>query len=451
MTYDTLEQEIYSVSELNRQARLILEGSLPTLQVEGEISNFVAPHSGHWYFSLKDTNAQVRCAMFRPLNQQLSFVPQNGMHVIVKGRVSLYEGRGDFQLIAEKIQDAGEGKLRLAFEVLKKRLADMGLFDPIHKKTLPAFPKAIGIVTSATGAAVKDILNVLKRRCASIPIIIYPTLVQGELAATNIVQAIQIANARQECDVLILARGGGSLEDLWSFNEEIVAQAIFKSDLPIVTGVGHEIDYTIADFVADLRAPTPSAAAELVTFDKEELLSSLTHYRHHFLRYCKQQLHQLQQQLQWTTKHLHQQHPKQRLRERAQHLDLLEAELIRLQSKTHNENELNIHRLTTKLHQLNPIYTIKNLQQQLALALQSTESLTKQSLQRHQQNIASAAATLDALSPLSTLKRGFAIATRKKDQSILRDATLVAIDEEIDLKLTNGALVCKVLKKYLAD
>src|SRR3990167_11367189 len=259
------QTEVYTVSRLNNEVKFILEDRFPWVWVEGEISNFAAPHSGHWYFSLKDNTAQVRCAMFRGQQRKLIFTPKDGMHVLINARVSLYENRGEFQLIAESMEERGEGKLRRAFEMLKKKLETAGLFDPLHKKKLPSFPKQIGIITSETGAAIADILTILKRRFPSIPIIVYPTLVQGTLAAPSIVKALKTANRRNECDVIILARGGGSLEDLWAFNEEIVAYAIFESDIPIISGVGHEIDFTIADFVADVRAPTPSAAAEMIT------------------------------------------------------------------------------------------------------------------------------------------------------------------------------------------
>ena len=237
--------------------------------------------------------------MFKPGNRRVDFVPKDGMQVMMKARVSLYEGRGEFQLLGEHMEEVGEGQLRKAFEVLKKRLLAAGLFDVKHKQALPVFPKSIGVVTSPTGAAIRDILSVLRRRYPAVPVIIYPTLVQGEAAANNIVSAIQLASQRQECDVLILARGGGSLEDLWPFNEEQVAHAIYACPLPIISGVGHEVDFTIADFVADVRAPTPSAAAELCTPDKDELVKSLNFSRQRLQRLLQQQLLQLQQHLDW--------------------------------------------------------------------------------------------------------------------------------------------------------
>ncbi len=392
-------EEIYTVSRLNREARFLLEGTFPTLWVEGELSGFKAHSSGHWYFCLKDQEAQVRCAMFRQHNRNLTFLPKDGMHVFTKVRVSLYENRGEYQLIAEHMEEVGEGKLRQAFEALKKRLAEAGLFDSAHKKTFPAFPQTIGIITSPTGAAIKDILSVLKRRYTYAPVIIYPTLVQGETAAANIVQMIQHANRRKECDVLILARGGGSLEDLWCFNDERVAHAIYQSELPIVSGVGHEIDFTIADFVADLRAATPTAAAELITPDQTELSEKLFHAKKQLIRLMTQKIIQLQQHIVWTKKYFQEQHPKRKLMEQAQKLDFCEMNLIRLQNKL-----------------------IDHLKAKLQLF----------------------AGKLDALSPLATLERGFSISTRAKDNKILRDAKQIHIGDKIRIQLMTGRLECTV-------
>ena len=392
-------QEVYTVSRLNREARLLLEGSFPALWIEGELSGFKAHSSGHWYFSLKDATAQIRCAMFRPQNRLLTFLPKDGMHVVLNARISLYEGRGEYQLIVEHMEEAGVGKLRQEFEALKKRLADKGLFDTAHKKSLPDFPQSIGIITSPTGAAIKDILSVLKRRYAWAPVIIYPTLVQGETAAANIVHAIQQANRRRECDVLVLTRGGGSLEDLWCFNDERVAHAIFQSEIPIVSAVGHEIDFTIADFVADLRAATPSAAAELITPDKEELSATLRHEEKQLIRFIKHKILQLRQHIQWTQKHLQQQHPKRRLIEQEQQLDFYELKLVTALEKILRSKKESLAKLATKL---------------------------------------------DVLSPLATLQRGFSITTRVHDQEVLQDARQIKIGEKIRVRLMQGQLECTV-------
>ena len=440
-------EEIFTVSRLNREVRFLLEGNFPPLWIEGEISNFAAPNSGHWYFSMKDANAQVRCAMFKPQNRKLGFTPQDGMQILVKARISLYEGRGEYQLLIEHLEEAGEGKLRQEFEALKKRLSEAGLFDPAHKKEFPAIPKTIGIITSPTGAAIRDVLSVLKRRYPCAPVIIYPTLVQGESAAANIVSAIQTANQRKECDVIILTRGGGSLEDLWPFNEEKVAYAIYRSDIPIISGVGHEVDFTIADFVADLRAPTPSAAAELITPDKIELLDSLFQDQKRFVRLIKQQIQQLQQNLTWTQKHLQQQHPKRKLAERAQQLDVFELTFVRLQNKLISDHQAKLHTLSAKMLGLTPKHRIRELAQHLDLYQHTMENTVNKALQQTKLRFENLAAKLDALSPLATLKRGFAIATRTQDQQILRHADSVGIGEEIQVKLMDGSLNCQVIEK----
>ena len=266
-----ISEPIYSVSQLNQEIRDFLENQVMPLWITGEISNFACPSSGHWYFTLKDAQASIRCALFKPKSRGITMLPENGAQVLLHGRVSLYTPRGDYQFIADYLEAAGDGLLQKKFNLLKEKLLQEGLFDPSHKKPIPKWPKTIGVVTSPTGAAIHDILHVLNRRFPMINIIIYPTAVQGASAAAEITQAINTANQQKYCDVLIVGRGGGSLEDLWPFNEEIVARAIFNSELPIVSAVGHEVDTTIADFVADLRAPTPSAAAELLSPDQLEL------------------------------------------------------------------------------------------------------------------------------------------------------------------------------------
>lgn len=440
--------EIYTVSRLTNEVRFLLEDSFPVLWIEGEISNFASPSSGHWYFSVKDSLSQVRCAMFRLNNRRVGFLPKDGMQVLMKVRVSLYEGRGDFQLLVEHLEEAGIGRLRQEFEALKKRLSEAGLFADINKKALPELPKLIGIITSPTGAAIRDILSVLKRRFACVPIIIYPTLVQGDTAASSIVNAIQIANRRQECDVLILARGGGSLEDLWPFNEEIVAYAIHESTIPIISGVGHEIDFTIADFVADVRAPTPSAAAELVVPAIDALFESIQDDEKHLLRCIHYKLQQLSQNLDWLNKHLQQQHPKRKLTEKKQQLDLDEASLIRLQIKLITALQAKLHTLQAKLIGLTPAHKIRDSHHHLNHDLKVLQNCMTKSLQQYREVFGNLAAKLDALSPLATLKRGFAIATRDTDNQILRKANEVNIGDTIHIRLMEGTLGCEVKETY---
>lgn len=435
-------EEIYTVSQLNREIRFLLEGNFPAVWIEGEISNFAAPNSGHWYFSLKDNTAQVRCAMFRPQNRRLSFLPKEGMHVFLKARVSLYEGRGDFQLLVEHMEEAGEGKLRQEFEALKKRLQDAGLFNEAHKKPLPAFPTCIGVVTSPTGAAIRDILSVLKRRYPCVPVIIYPTLVQGNAAAPNIVKAIETANRRNECQVLIIARGGGSLEDLWPFNDEAVAHAIYRSAIPTISGVGHEIDFTIADFVADLRAPTPSVAAELATPDRAELLSSLVDDRARLHRVINHQLQRIKQSLTFTQKHLYQQHPKRKLAEQSQQLDFYEITLIQLQNKLLAERTARLNTLKATFSRVTPLTPIREIHHQLNLNNQRLQSDFKKILQQKQQTLVTLSTKLDAISPLATLQRGFAIAT--KDQTVLQNVDQTKPGDKIHVRLQHGTLNCTV-------
>ncbi len=440
------QHDIYSVSRLNNEVHLLLEDTFPNIWVEGEISNFAAPHSGHWYFSLKDAAAQVRCAMFRGNQRQLQFIPKDGTHVLLRGRVSLYENRGEYQLIVDYIEERGEGKLLRAFEALKKKLAAAGLFDIAHKKTLPNFPQCIGVITSPTGAAINDILTVLKRRFACANVIIYPTLVQGNTAAPAIVNAIQTANHRCECDVLIVARGGGSLEDLWPFNEEIVAQAIHQSALPIITGIGHEVDFTIADFVADQRAPTPSAAAEIVTPDKIELLALLTRHQQHILKYAKHRLTILHQQLSNLQKQLAQQHPKRRLAEKAQYLDFCELNLMQWQQRLFNQFSSHLKELHLRLQHQAPNSLINRCNQQTHILQHRLSHLMLNTLNKQQQRLAHLAATLDALSPLATLNRGYAIAMKVSSdkQEMLTNTTQVKSGDAIKLRLKKGELDCVV-------
>jgi exodeoxyribonuclease VII large subunit len=436
-------QEIYTVTRLAREVKFTLEGNFPFVWVEGEISNFSAPNSGHWYFSIKDNNAQIRCAMFR-MNNRLVVQPKEGSHVLIKARVSLYEGRGDFQLIVEHLEEIGEGKLRQAFDALKKKLFEAGLFDEKHKKSLPDMPKTIGVITSPTGAAIRDILSVLGRRFPHAPVILYPSLVQGETAANNLVQAIKLANKRKECDVIILSRGGGSLEDLWPFNEEIVAHAIFESELPTVSGVGHEVDFTIADFVADVRAPTPSAAAELVAPHSEEILQSLTSLQSRLTRLLQLKFAELKKTLQWHIQQLQQQHPKKRFAEQAQRLDQAEATLIRLQQSMLATQQNRLRELALELQLLSPAHQIKDIRQTLHLQMQTLKNLMLSHIETHQTRLGNLSGKLDALSPLATLQRGFSIVTAK--DKVITTTKNLKTQDKVHVRLATGALDCVIEK-----
>lgn len=438
---ETPRRDIYTVSRLNAEARTALEGRFPLLWIEGEISNLARPSSGHWYFSLKDSAAQVRCAMFRQRNSLLRFVPQNGMQILIRARVSMYEGRGEFQLIVEHMEEAGAGALQRTFEILKLRLQQEGLFNAERKRALPRLPRRIGVVTSPSGAAIRDILTVLARRFPAIPVIIYPVAVQGTDAAEQIAEAIETAGDRGECDVLIVGRGGGSLEDLWAFNEEVLARAIHASRIPIVSAVGHEIDFTIADFVADARAPTPSAAAELLSPDQEEMRSALLRLRLRLaqalqrqLRHAHQHLDQLEQRLK---------HPGRRLQEIAQRLDGLELRLHGAQRGHLRHAAAALATLRARLEQHTPAHRIHTQQAQCGALIQRLHQASKAYHLNRQQRLQRAAQTLNALSPLATLARGYAIVSAA-DGTILHSSEQAQTGDRVSARLGKGSLICRI-------
>lgn len=435
------KNNILSVSQLNRQSKELLETYLHKVQVTGEISNLARPSSGHWYFTLKDQRAQIRCAMFKSRTQYLKFLPKEGDQIVVTASVSLYEARGDYQLIVDAMQSAGEGALQLAFEELKQRLFQEGLFDAQYKQSLPAHPKHLGIVTSPTGAAVKDIISVLKRRFPSLPISIYPTQVQGQQAAAQIAQAIERANRDNICDVLIIGRGGGSLEDLWPFNEEVVARAIYNSRIPTISAVGHEVDTSISDYVADLRAPTPSAAAELISPDRFEWLGRFEQLERSLIRILQNRISQQRFHLVQLVKRLR--HPKDKLNENMQRLDMAEMRLKNaIQAKLNHEKQ----RLQVCGHSLSQFKPDK----QLALLQQHNTQLSKRlvkaikdNLNRLQRHLASQAEVLNVVSPLSTLNRGYAINTTEQGQ-VIHSHTQVKKGDTLMAQLHDGKLNCTV-------
>ncbi|PLY15624.1 MAG: exodeoxyribonuclease VII large subunit [Sedimenticola sp.] len=444
------QRDIYSVSRLNGEVRAVLEGSFPLVWVQGEISNIAQPSSGHIYFSLKDSHAQVRCAMFRMKRQYLRFQPANGNQVLIRARISLYEGRGEFQLIVEHMEAAGEGALRQAFEELKRQLAEQGLFDTARKRVLPRFPKSIGIITSPSGAAIRDVLTVLKRRCPAIPVIVYPVPVQGETAAREIIDAIRLANRRNECDLLILTRGGGSLEDLMAFNDEQLARSISDSAIPVISAVGHEVDFTIADYVADHRAPTPSAAAELASPDTEELLTKTAQLERRMRMQAEQTLRRKRQTLEHLIRRLDQRHPGAQLQQKQQRTDELEQRLHRsLNTRlVHAQQQLDMHiaRLFARTpgHTLNKLQSrIDSQQTKLRHAIQATITLRKQRLTL-------AAASLNALSPLATLERGYSI-TRHAERGIVRDAASLSPGDRIHTQLAKGSVTSRVIAPNADD
>jgi exodeoxyribonuclease VII large subunit len=440
-------RDIYSVSRLNREARMVLEGRFPLLWVEGEISNLSRPASGHWYFSLKDGQAQVRAAMFRNRNQLLRVKPADGSQVLVRGRISLYEARGDYQFIVEHLEEAGAGALQHAFEALKQRLAAEGLFAAEHKRPLPALPRRIGVITSPTGAAIRDILSVLARRFPAIPVLIYPVPVQGEGAGARIAAALRRAGERAECDVLILARGGGSLEDLWAFNDEAVARALYDSPIPVVSGVGHEVDVTIADFAADLRAPTPSVAAEAVSPDGQEWLNRLLRLDGRLLGLLRQHQRQAHQALEGLGRRLQAQHPGQRLRQQAQRLDELEQRLRRGLDRRLVRSRSELVQWRARLRGVAPAARLARLAGQGSELERRLHAAVERRLERQRQALQGLARALDTVSPLATLDRGYSITRRVRDGALLRTATAVAVGEEIETRLAEGGLISVVQRK----
>lgn len=399
MKNEQKEKHIYSVSELTKYIRVIIEDSFPGVWVEGEISNFVLHTSGHMYFTLKDAGSTLKCAMFKRANEKLKFKPQNGMKVICFGSVSVYEARGDYQLIAEEIEPKGVGALQLQFQQLKEKLAKEGLFDERHKVPIPHLPTRIGIVTSPTGAAIRDILNIVRRRFSNIEIIINPVKVQGEDAKDEIASAIRQFNKLKNIDVMIVTRGGGSLEDLWPFNEEVVARAIYDSAIPVISAVGHEIDYTISDFVADFRAPTPSAAAELVIPRKEDLAS------------------------------------------------LIDTALARLRNALTGRIDILAHKLAALRDSYilrQPLNIITQYEQRIDDLAKSLGISIDHLVKMRSENFRFLAGKLDSLSPIAILSRGYSITTKLPDGVIVKNSGTLKKDDIVETRLGKGKFRSRV-------
>mgnify|MGYP000144431655 CR=1 FL=1 len=430
-------QNIFTVSRLNAEVRLLLENEMGIVWLVGEISNFSAPVSGHWYLTLKDSRAQVKCAMFRGNNRHVSFKPTNGNQVLVKARLSLYEPRGDYQLIIESMQPEGDGRLQQQFEELKMKLASEGLFAQTSKQILPEHPKCVGVITSKTGAALFDILDVLKRRDPSLPVVIYPTMVQGEEAAIQIAQAIGRANARNECDVLIVGRGGGSLEDLWCFNNEIVARTIAASQIPIISAVGHEIDVTIADFVADMRAPTPSAAAELVSRDNSHKAQGIAGREQKLFGAWRYYLSQQKQQVNRLQHRLERQHPSQQLQRQSQQLDELDGRLQRAMQRFTALHQQKVERQLHRLQLHSPAKRLSLQQATLARVEQKLLDAMDRRLLNTRHQLAIAAEKLDTVSPLANIKRGYSI-TQDAQGQVVQSTTDVKTGDTLVTRLANG-------------
>jgi exodeoxyribonuclease VII large subunit len=432
------EREVFTVSALNREARQLIERSFGTIWVEGEISNLARPSSGHMYWSLKDDSAQVRCAMFRQSNRSLKFSPANGQQVLARGRVGIYEARGEFQLVIDYVEEAGEGLLRRQFEELKRKLAAEGLFDAERKKLLPPLPQRIGVVTSPSGAAVRDVITTLRRRFPAVEVLVYPTAVQGKAAAAEIAQTLALADRRGDCDLLILARGGGSLEDLWSFNEEVVARALDALATPVISGVGHEVDFTIADFVADLRAPTPSGAAEIAVPDRSEWLSQVGALAQRLSRAAKQQLADVKGLLGGLAHRLTRSHPGAQLRESNQRLDDLEVRLRHGWQRLLDRRRGRLTALTAGLRGAAPRRQLAGLKERCRWLAREVERAIVERLGHQRTRLELAARALQAVSPLATLDRGYAIVSNPVDGNVVTDAVSVTRGTRIDVRLARG-------------
>ena len=441
-----INREIYSVSSLNKQARQILEKKFNEVWIEGEVSNLAMPSSGHIYFKLKDQYSQISCAMFRQKNRSINFPLEDGRQVLVKGKVSLYEIRGDFQVIVDYIEESGEGVLRRRYEELKKKLKAEGLFDENIKKAFPKIPKKIGVITSPTGAAIKDVLSILNRRFPIAPVIIYPTSVQGKNSVTEIIEAIKIAESRKECDVIILTRGGGSIEDLWSFNEEDVARAIANLSIPIIVGVGHEVDSTIADFVADKRAPTPSGAAEIITPDAKALSALINNQSKRLIRIVNTTLNLTKNSFSNIIHRLKISYPGIQIKQFSQRIDDLENRSYIGISRKIEKSIIKIDKLIAGLRNLSPKKNIIRFRDRLAWISENLTRTIFESIENKNMRIKLVNQTLKAVNPLATLDRGYAIVSLGEEKTIISDSSQLSIGSKINLRLSKGEASAEIKK-----
>ena len=445
MNYSTQNPDIYTVSRLNSEVRLTLELQFQTLWLQGEVSNFIAAASGHWYFSLKDSAAQVKCAMFKMANRNSSFRPQNGQQVLIRARISVYEPRGEYQLLAEFIESAGAGLLKQQFEQLKAKLQAEGLFDPALKKPLPTQVQRVGVITSPTGAAVRDIVTVLKRRAPGIEVIIYPSQVQGDTAAMQLRNMLSTAIRRSEVDVLIIGRGGGSLEDLWCFNDELLCRAVAACPIPIVSAVGHEIDFALTDFVADMRAPTPSAAAELVSPDQSHLLERIMRLRNSLIQAQRVRLQQAAPKLLNLSQRLLALHPKRRLEQQQQRLDELQLRLVSSIKRRLLQASQQSQFADKSLRQLSPAKALTQQQQHISQLQQRLKQAQQQQLKQHTLRVAQLSGQLNTVSPLATLARGYSITFDAKQQ-VVTDSRQLKTGDKVAVKLAKGGFDAEIVK-----
>lgn len=434
---------IYNISRLNSEIKRLLEGNFGRVWVNAEISNFVAASSGHWYFTLKDARSQIKCAMFKGRNRAVNFRPQNGQQVMVKANVSVYEPRGDYQLLVDVMDMAGDGLLQQQFEQLKCDLAAQGLFSTEHKQPLPALIKKIGIVTSPTGAAIHDILTVLQRRNPLIEVVIYPSQVQGQQAAQSLISAINIANERREVDVILLTRGGGSLEDLWCFNNEGLAHTIFNSPLPIISAVGHEVDITISDFVSDYRAPTPSAGAEILSVSNDQQKQQCHLLSQRLSHAITSKFHNKRHQLTELATRLKAQDPKFKLAQQAQYIDELQYQMTStIQRKLHN-NQQQLSSLYQRLLHISPQHTITKQDDLVSQLKRRLNHSMQQQLVQQKLRFDSAVRELNAVSPLATLARGYSISLDEKDK-VITNTNQLKMGDKLVTRLHQGQVTSTV-------
>ena len=437
-------QEIISVSEINKRAKSILEENFPFVWIQGEVSNFFSAASGHWYFSLKDESSEIRCAMFTNKNHHITFEPKDGDHLVLNGTLSIFEGRGQYQIIVEHIELAGEGALLKAFEELKKKLQLEGLFDDSIKRQLPAYPKNIAVVTSPDGAVIQDIINVLDRRSPFLDLTVVPTLVQGEKAAPLICDALNKVGKLKKVDVVILARGGGSIEDLWAFNNEEVARAIVNCPTPIISAVGHETDFTISDFVSDLRAPTPSAAAEIISQNHSNLFASLTSIQKDLSLSINNKLVKQNEGLKNLSKLI--KHPGDKLREISQKIDGLEMHLGNLTERIFLISRNKISTFSSSLKEFSPIVRVEKNKNRIESSIKDIKRSIEEVIGEKRNQFLSSSKTLEAVSPLSVLSRGYSILTKGGKEQVINSYAQVNIGDEIKGKLKEGQILTKVIE-----
>jgi len=434
---------VWRISALNFEVKTMLEQGIGRIWVEAEISNFSQPASGHWYLTLKDERSQCRAAMFKGQNRRVKFTPENGQQVLVRAQVTLYEARGDFQLILDHMEPAGIGQLMRQYELLKAKLDQEGLFAASLKKTLPYYPHKIGVITSASGAAIKDALSVFRRRSPSTPLMIYPTPVQGEHAAESIIRALKIANQQDQCDVLLLIRGGGSLEDMSCFNDEALARAIAKSEIPIVTGIGHEIDFTIADFVADIRAPTPSVAAETVSPDQFDTMQHIDELLSRLIRVQNNNFQSLNRHFSHLNHRIELLHPDRQLQHFRQRISFAQNSLVVMMQNQYKVKQSNVTLLQSRLHQRNPKIRLVEGKHRVSIIQQNLLKLLRNTTDGKAHQIELLASELDTLSPLKTLSRGFARVTRQNRG--ISSASQLKTDDQIDITFSDGEKQAKVI------